>query len=123
MPGSHKFETVPPQRSLTEPRFVAFQRQIEKIGFQTLRVILGSAHQMSSCRMGAHPSSSACDPLGRVRGVDRLWVADGSSLPEASGANPMLTILGTARGIARNMARELGVATPSDLATTPVAHL
>ena len=123
MPGSHKFETVPPQRSLTEPRFVAFQRQIEKIGFQTLRVILGSAHQMSSCRMGAHPSSSACDPLGRVRGVDRLWVADGSSLPEASGANPMLTILGTARGTARNMARELGVATPSDLATTPVAHL
>jgi len=123
MPGSHTFASVPPQRSLTEPRFVAFQRQIESIGFQTLRAVLGSAHQMSSCRMGAHPSSSACDPLGRVRGVKRLWVADGSSLPEASGVNPMLTILGTARGIARNMARELGVATPSDLATAPVAHL
>ncbi|WFD19877.1 hypothetical protein MCAP1_002117 [Malassezia caprae] len=123
MAGSHTFETVPPQRSLTEPRFVAFQRQIEKIGFQTLRAAIGSAHQMSSCRMGANPSTSACDTLGRVRGVKGLWVADGSSLPESSGVNPMLTILGTARGIARNMARELGVAMPSDLGTTPVAHL
>lgn len=123
MPGSYKFTSVPPQRSLTEPTFVAFQQQIKKLGFGTLRVLLGSAHQMSSCRMGANPSTSACDPLGRVRGVDRLWVADGSSIPEASGVNPMLTILGTARGIARNMARELGVATPNDRAPAPVAHL
>ncbi|WFD27614.1 hypothetical protein MNAN1_002615 [Malassezia nana] len=122
MPGSHKFASVPPPGSLTEPGFVAFQKDIQKRGFKTLRVLLGSAHQMSSCRMGADPATSACDTLGRLRGVDGLWVADGSSLPEASGVNPMLTILGTARGIARNMACELGVARPSDWGT-PAAHL
>lgn len=118
LPGSYPFGSLPPQGDVMHPSFVEFQKQIERAGFSTLRCTLGSAHQMGSCRMGADPTTSACDPRGRLRGASRLWVADGSVLPEASGVNPMLTILGTSRGIARNIAEELGVARPDDLAST-----
>lgn len=117
MPGSFPLETVPSQGNIMHPSVQAFLKEIERNGFNTLRATIGSAHQMSSCRMGADPKTSACDPLGRVRGAKNLWVADGSSVPEATGVNPMLTILGTCRGIARNMAEELGVARPDDLST------
>ena len=73
--------------------------------------------------MGANPKTSACDTKGRVRGAKNLWVADGSVLPEATGVNPMLTILAASRGIARNIAIDLGVAQPSDTAAIPVSHL
>jgi choline dehydrogenase-like flavoprotein len=61
-----------------------------------------SAHQMSTARMGARASSSVADPDGRVWGVDGLVVADASAFPNASGVNPMLTVMALAR---RNAAR------------------
>jgi choline dehydrogenase-like flavoprotein len=40
------------------------------------------------------------DPLGRVWGYDNLLVVDGSLFPQASGVNPMLTIMAMARRVA-----------------------
>lgn len=127
LPGRYELDDVPAQGQAAHPSFQAFLRSVERVGFGPLRGAIGSAHQMGSCRMGAHPTSSACDPRGRVRGAQNLWVADGSVLPEAAGVNPMLTILGTSMGIARHMAEAMGVARPQDPTSSsdaaPRAHL
>jgi len=73
-------------------------------GVSPNRVLLFSAHQMSSCRMGLDAKDSTADPDGRVRGVDGLWVTDASAFLTASGVNPMLTILALARRTAQRMA-------------------
>ncbi|WFD31551.1 hypothetical protein MSPP1_002590 [Malassezia sp. CBS 17886] len=118
--GSYPFETLPPQGNTADASFLAWQDEIRALGTAPLHVMLGSAHQMSSCRMGMDPKRSACDHLGRVRGASNLWVADGSSVPESTGVNPMLTIMGTARGIARNIAADIGVEAADPL--PPPAH-
>jgi choline dehydrogenase-like flavoprotein len=43
------------------------------------------------------------DPNGAVRGVRGLHVADASGFPNASGVNPMLTVMALARRNARRM--------------------
>ncbi|WFD36219.1 hypothetical protein MCUN1_003097 [Malassezia cuniculi] len=102
----------PAQGNLAHPAFREWQDKIRKVGCEPLRIQIGSAHQLGSCRLGADPRQSALDPKGHVRGAENLWVADGSVLPEASGVNPMLTIQGTCRGIARNIATEIGIEAP-----------
>jgi choline dehydrogenase-like flavoprotein len=56
-----------------------------------------SAHQMSTCRMGADPSTSVADPWGQLHDTPGVWVGDASALPTASGTNPMITIMALAR--------------------------
>ena len=68
------------------------------------RVLLFTAHQMASCRIGTSPRNSVADPDGRVWGVDGLYVTDGSAFPTATGVNPMLSILALARRTALRMA-------------------
>lgn len=55
--------------------------------------ILYSAHQMSTCRMGGDAKKSPLQPNGEVRGVNNLFVADGSALPSCPGINPMISIM------------------------------
>ncbi|KAK5090245.1 hypothetical protein LTR05_000416 [Lithohypha guttulata] len=77
---------------------------------QTTR--LGSAHQMSTCRMSASPSTGVVDPSGRVWGTDNVYVADASILPSASGVNPMVSTMAfalwVARGLVGRVGREVG---------------
>lgn len=54
------------------------------------------SHALGTARMGRDPAAAPVDPAGRVRGVDGLWVADGSALPLSAGVNPSLTIAATA---------------------------
>jgi choline dehydrogenase-like flavoprotein len=67
------------------------------------RVLLFTAHQLSSCRIGRDRRSSVADPDGRVWDVDGLYVTDGSALPSATGVNPMLSILAVASRTAERM--------------------
>lgn len=53
----------------------------------------GSNHVFGTMAMGADPSRSATDSLGRVHGVDNLWVSDTSVFPTSPGVNPMLTAM------------------------------
>jgi choline dehydrogenase-like flavoprotein len=54
-------------------------------------------HHMATCRMGADPASSVVDPLGRVHGVDGVYLAGSSVFAGGSGAvNPTLTIVALA---------------------------
>ncbi|KAE8231984.1 hypothetical protein CF326_g2991 [Tilletia indica] len=96
----------------TSPDFLAWQNKIRSIGVGAWVATVGSAHQMASCRMSAHPRSGALDTEGRVWGAKNLWVADASALPEASGVNPMVTTMATAQYIARNVAKEVGAPKP-----------
>lgn len=69
---------------------------------QPTRCALGSAHQMGSCQMGTHSSTSVVDPRGRVWGTKGLYVADASVFPTASGVNPMITVSSPSRSAARS---------------------
>jgi choline dehydrogenase-like flavoprotein len=68
------------------------------------RVLLFTAHQMASCRIGTSPRTSVADPDGKVHGVHGLWVTDSSAMPSASGVNPMLSLMALAHRTATRMA-------------------
>jgi choline dehydrogenase-like flavoprotein len=77
-----------------------FAKRLRAAGVAPNRQVLFSAHQMGTAAMGAHRERSVVDPSGRVWGYENLLVADGSIFPQASGANPMLTIMAMASRIA-----------------------
>lgn len=77
-----------------------FEPYLEALGRRPVapnRILLFTAHQLSSCRIGRDPRTSVAGPDGQVHGVLGLWIADGSAVPTATGVNPMLSILALAR--------------------------
>ena len=79
---------------VTEQQFREFNRQLERHGMGVNRVMMFTAHQMGTCRMGADPKNSVTNENGEVHGVKGFFVCDGSLFPSASGVNPMLSIMG-----------------------------
>ena len=80
----------------------AFAAAVARRGVAANTVGMFSAHQMGTAGMGSgHDRVS--DPDGAVRGVRGLHVADASAFPNASGVNPMLTVMALARRNARRM--------------------
>jgi choline dehydrogenase-like flavoprotein len=63
-----------------------------------------SAHVNGSCRIGTDPARSGCTPDGERHGIPGLYVADGSLLPTAPGANPQETIMAVASVVAERIA-------------------
>ncbi len=59
--------------------------------------------QAGTCRMGKGAASSVCDARGRVRGVERLFICDGSVLPTMGGVPPTLTIMANAWRVAEQI--------------------
>ena len=80
----------------------AFADAVRRRGVAPNAVGMFSAHQMGTAGMGAS-RESVSDPDGAVRGVRGLHVADASAFPNASGVNPMLTVMALARRNARRM--------------------
>ncbi len=66
------------------------------------------SHAVGTVRMGTDPATSALDPHCWFRGVDNLWVVDGSFMPRAGGVNPSLTIAANALGVGEHLARSSG---------------
>lgn len=62
------------------------------------------SHAVGTVRMGSDPRTSAVDAECRFRGVDNLWVTDGSALPTSAGVNPSLTIAANALRVGRLIA-------------------
>jgi choline dehydrogenase-like flavoprotein len=87
--------------AVSEARLNGFAREIERRGIEVNRVMLGTAHQMGTCRLGKDARRSVADPWGAVHGVRGLFVADASTFPTASGVNPMLTTMAMAYRVAQ----------------------
>ena len=86
----------PADGEISEQQWRAFDRQVEQHGMDPNRVMMFTAHQMGTCRMGADPKNAVVDGNHEVYGVKGLFVCDGSVFPSASGVNPMLSIMGLA---------------------------
>ncbi len=93
---------------ISNPAFQDWLALIRRTGISTPDpCLVGSAHQMGTCRMSAEARNGVVDPRGKVWGVDEgLYVADASVFPSASGVNPMVTNMGIAEWISRGIVRE-----------------
>jgi len=54
------------------------------------------SHALGTVRMGDDPAQNPLDADCRFRGLENLYVVDGSALPSAAGVNPSLTIAANA---------------------------
>jgi len=63
------------------------------------RLRLAGFHPSGTAAAGSDPSRHPVDPEGRLRGVDGVWVADGSILPSCPGVNPQVSIMAMAIGV------------------------
>jgi len=70
---------------------------IERLDVRRLR--LAGFHPSGTAAGGADPARHPVDPEGRLRGVDGVWVADGSVLPSCPGVNPQVSIMAIAAGV------------------------
>lgn len=84
------------QEEVQRQRLREFDRLIERRGLGSNRIVMFSAHQMGTCRMGADPKASVTDEHQQVHGVKGLFVCDSSVFPTSCGVNPMLSIMALA---------------------------
>jgi choline dehydrogenase-like flavoprotein len=91
--------------AVSEARLKQFLGEIERRGIERNRVLLGTAHQMGTCRLGSSPSTAVASPDGEVYGVKGLYIGDASGFPSASGVNPMLSIYALAYQVAQRAKR------------------
>jgi choline dehydrogenase-like flavoprotein len=78
-----------------------YVRRIGELGVIKNDMILYSAHQMSTCRMGGTRRLAPVRPDGETVEVKNLFVADASALPTATGVNPMISIMALAHRTAQ----------------------
>jgi len=102
-------------RRVTSAELDRFLQGIGSAGIRENSVGLFSAHPMGSARAGPDPRTSAARPSGEVHGVDGLWVGDGSLLPSAPGANPMMSILALAWRTSDRILASLAGRPPQDV--------
>ncbi|KAK3627006.1 hypothetical protein LTR56_019437 [Elasticomyces elasticus] len=89
--------------SINDAEFQTWLDKLRRTGLPSPDTGYASAHQMGSCRMGTSPENSVVDPMGRVYGVQGLYICDASVFPSASGVNPMVTNMAISRGTARHI--------------------
>ncbi len=76
---------------------------VERLDVRRLR--LAAFHPTGTAAAGSDPSRHPVDPEGRLRGVEGVWVADGSVLPSCPGVNPQVSIMAVAAGVGEAAAR------------------
>ncbi|MFO1351395.1 MAG: FAD-dependent oxidoreductase [Gammaproteobacteria bacterium] len=82
------------QKSLLRAGFIAPSKSVP---------LAGTAHACGTLVTGADPTRSVVDGLGKVHGMDNLYVVDGSILPRSSRVNPSLTIYAWALRVAAHL--------------------
>lgn len=95
------------EMGIMDPHFQNWLKKLRDTKLASPNAIFASAHQMSSCRMGATPQDGAVDIDGKIWGHEGVVVADASILPTASGANPMVTTMAVSRHVAEGVVERL----------------
>ena len=62
------------------------------------------SHAVGTVRMGDDERTAPLDPFCRFRGLENLYVTDGSCFPTSAGVNPSLTIAANALRVGRHLA-------------------
>lgn len=84
--GVESFSIDPKHPSpLTSPEFIQWKKKMIDVGIQKNRAMIGSAHQMGTCKMSSSPKTGVCSPKGETHEVKGLYVADASLFPTSSG--------------------------------------
>lgn len=91
----------------SDSQFESFLNQVSRRGYRPNSVGLFSAHQLSSCRIAGSAKLGPVQPSGETWEIANLFVADGSTLPNASGVNPMISIMTVAHLISQSIAEKL----------------
>jgi choline dehydrogenase-like flavoprotein len=63
------------------------------------RIRIAGFHPTGSAAAGSDQGHHPVDAQGRLRGVDGVWVADGSIIPSCPGVNPQVSIMAMAIGV------------------------
>jgi choline dehydrogenase-like flavoprotein len=63
------------------------------------RLRLAAFHPTGTAAAGSDLARHPVDPRGALRGVEGVWVADGSILPSCPGVNPQVSIMALAAGV------------------------
>jgi choline dehydrogenase-like flavoprotein len=63
-----------------------------------------STHVQGGCRMGSDPARSVVDCRGQSHDIKRLFIGDGSVVPQTLSVNPSLTIMSLASRLAQYLA-------------------
>jgi choline dehydrogenase-like flavoprotein len=93
--ADYSLDRLPPAQAEHSKAVADFTRRLLHAGLAGVDRYLGlagSAHALGSMVTGADPQTSVVDPDGKVHGMERLYVGDGSVLPRSSRVNPALTI-------------------------------
>jgi len=70
------------------------------------------SHSVGSVRLGDDAASAPLDPDCRFRGIDNLFVVDGSFMPTSAGINPSLTIAANALRVSGTVIDQLSPGSP-----------
>ena len=109
----HRGFTRALQRDLARAGMVSFTRRIG---------LKGTAHACGSLVCGQSAADSVVDGVGRVHGMQGLYVVDGSILPRSSRVNPSLTIYAWGLRAGQRVARHFQDPRATAQQTTSGAH-
>lgn len=104
-------EQIVPLGSLTQrwrrgEDLEAFIKAVQNVPLRAGGMLLVSAHQMSSCRLGKDPQTSVANTSGELHDTPGVYIGDASGMPTASGTNPMISVMALAHRTATNIAHE-----------------
>ena len=89
----HRYDSEP-TTSLPSRRVRTWRRELAGTGYEVRESNWSTAqHLCGTVPMGADDETSALDARCRVRGVDGLWVVDGSIMPSITSRGPHATIV------------------------------
>lgn len=89
----HRYDSVPEDVAALE-RGAVLARTVAGAGYEAREAVWStSQHLCGTAPMGADDGTSVLDERCRVRGVDGLWVVDGSIMPAITSRGPHATIV------------------------------
>jgi choline dehydrogenase-like flavoprotein len=104
------FESSKPtdSRKLADSDYQEWANKLKKAVYEPLRIPIGSAHQMASCRISNKgPQHSVANERGQLWECDNVYIADSSVFPSHTGVNPMISVMATAHVISGFVAEDL----------------